>query len=142
METTITINKIEEKTKKDGKQYTRVSTDKGWLSCFDAAASTALRASQGAPVRVEITESGEYRNISKVIGAEEFAGAKVSNVVLPVSSVAVKPVSAQTSMYVSYAKDIFLALVASEILPNDTSLKEMMNRSIELVKQARLSFDG
>jgi hypothetical protein len=47
--------------------------------------------------------------------------------------------SKNTTMYVSYAKDIFCAFLECD---NTTDRFDLMKKSIELVKQARDSFNG
>ena len=50
-----------------------------------------------------------------------------------------KNINPHTTMYVSYAKDIFVALADARAL-NDEDLKTSMQGAIKLVKQAREAF--
>ena len=70
----IQVKSVENKIGKDsGKKYSRIETDKGWFSCFDSEITTKLKEAyiNGVDVSVEITEKGDYRNITKYNGIGE-----------------------------------------------------------------------
>ncbi len=66
---------------------------------------------------------------------------KPIEVVKPGEKAAQKPSNAHTTMYVSYAKDIFCALESKWKSADDSQIRGTMNYAIELVKQAKEAFE-
>lgn len=135
---TLEILEAENKVTKAGKAYVRFKTSEGWMSCFDKKSCEGLKKLIGKNAECEVTESedGNFQNIKKYLGdaAEENKEEEK-----PVKNVEVKPAFNQASMYVSYAKDIFCALMEREQYKN-LPLPEVMKDAINLVEQAQASF--
>jgi len=130
MKKNLSILDFEDKKTQTGSRYTRFKTSDGWLSCFDTKTCEMLKNLESASV--EIKESGEFKNIAKCYGS---ADGDVP-VVKPGEPVKSKSTNGQTAMYVSYAKDIFIAMVDKE-----KNIPDQMKDAVELVKQAKEAFD-
>jgi hypothetical protein len=134
----VEIEDFEDKKSQNGKRYTRFKTSDGWMSAFEKDIIDSLKAAEGKTVCVEIAVDEEkgFKNIRKFIGAAqdtEETETKSKPVVLKDT----------TTMYVSYAKDIFISLVSNLPVESHTPaiLMSLMKTSTELVKQAKLSFE-
>lgn len=101
----IEILDFEDKKTQAGKSYTRFKTSAGWMSCFDAKSIPKLKqkVNQG-PVSVDLIDSGEFKNIKKVLGEESEEKEEVKSVP------AVKN-EFPDSMRVAYAKDVLVAII-------------------------------
>ena len=141
----ITIDAHEDKTSKNGKDYTRYSTQAGWMSCFEADVNAQLKkVPSGESVEVEVNES-EYQGkpqyaIQNLYGE---TNKPVAREPMKVPSV-VKTNNTSASFYTAYSKDIFLgmheALTRAEV-KGDLDEKAIMAKAIELVKQAQEAFN-
>jgi len=150
---------FEEAISKNKKQYTKFKTDKGNFSVFEFDVIETLKKSKqdSDKVEVEIAENERgFRNIRKVIQVIkcETPLEKTSNITT--TGAAAKSdnfTEARTlknqSIYTSYAKDVFVEMLktAENQLPtvqainSQTDLgKEMMDRAIMFVKQAKEAF--
>ena len=132
----IQIEEVEDKTTKAGKKYKRFKTSVGWVSCFDSVAFEALTKLVGFNAEVELVEKGEFKNISACYGTDAGEAQVEVKKVPQETKVSNK---SHTTMYVSYAKDIFCALESRQTEGIET--KELMNQAIELVKQAKEAFE-
>ena len=139
MKKNLQILEFEGKQTKAGKPYTRFKTNEGWMSCFDGIASEALKKLGEASVEVEETKSADgdrvFYNIKKCYGS-------IDAVNFPEEEVPVKKISRSSNgtgaMYVSYAKDIFVALMQGQ---ERKGTQDTMTLCINLVKQAKAAFD-
>jgi hypothetical protein len=131
---TLTINGIMPTKSKAGKEYWKVATDKGEMSCFEKSIVDELEI--GKTMDIEVVESNGFSNIRGVAGKAT-----------PKGKVEVKEEKAETfnktkeepkySQYcVSYAKDIFCALEAK-----DGDARDRMEMAINLVKMAHDAFN-
>ena len=147
----IIILEVQEKLASNGKTYWRFKTnsDEGvkWYTCFDAKVSAFLKGIVG---KDKIVDAKVEDNLIKWT---EFVshGAPVENVDMhdnwnsntePIKKKFAEETlhvvdKKQVSMYVSYAKDIFIAML------RDTELKPegIMDYAVKLVKQAKESFE-
>ena len=139
MKKNLEILDFEDKKTNAGKRYVRFKTSDGWMSCFDSASCENLKKFKDKIASVEIIESGEFKNIKKCYG--ESSDEDLEDVVpeKPGEPSAPKAPNRNTTMYVSYAKDIFCAIQESYNKENAT-FKDVMNDCIDLVKQAREAF--
>lgn len=138
--TNLSIEDFEDKKSQGGKRYTRFKTSQGWMSAFDKETIDKLKENEGKEVCVEIAVDEEkgFKNIRKFVGAaEESQKDEKPEVVRPGSS---KPAFNQASMYVSYAKDLFLGMIETATA-NKIPAKTVMTECIELVKQAKEAFE-
>lgn len=173
MKTQIKILKHEDKTSKEGKDYTRFNTSKGWYSVFEADIIEDLKKLENTKryASVEVTESddGKWKNIRKFYGIgaeperteeeleeqaddedarnfekmqpEDFGKAKYPQYWNGSKSEPIKLYN-PTSMYVSYAKDILVAIMQAQgENKSSASANAMMATAIELVKQAHKEFE-
>ena len=145
MKKNLDILEIEPKLTKDEKKYWRIKTSEGWISCFDKIASAKVKEFLGGIACVEVIQSGDFSNIKKCYGASEeldqpeepietVRPGEVKNSSQGKTMVNGKPT---TTMYVSYAKDIFVAMNDKEWNSN----KDQMQEAIDVVKQAREAFE-
>ena len=120
--------------------FVRANTDQGWLSAFEEPAKTLILQSIGKELECEITskQSGDkiYKNI---ISASLVEGTNSGTTnVQATETTGPNNKYNPTSMYVSYAKDIFNATYNPE--DKATSMEMRMGECIRLVKQARDAF--
>ena len=142
MKKNLLIEDYEDKKTKDNKRYVRFKTSDGWMSCFDSVSNDALKAFEGKTACVEVTTSGDFSNIKKCYGVaeeiSEVAQEEVkAEVFKPGAKVGLAP-NKSTTMYVSYAKDIFCEIYQEG---NGISHDTVMGEAIKLVKQAKEAFE-
>jgi len=142
MKTNLKIEDYEDKKTTAGKRYTRFKTSDGWMSCFDSKATGALKGMEGKEVSVEVKESddGKFKNIHKYHGeaTEEVVETVKPGFTGGHEDWKKKPSNSHTTMYVSYAKDIFNVIQSNGTTGN---AEQNMELSIKLVKQAKQSFE-
>ena len=134
MEKILKILKIEKKVSRQGKPFTRYETSEGWMSCFKDEVIAQLESRLMKTCCIEMTENPEkgYKTIVKFVSDVEGA----------VEEINVREVEAKakdhknTTMYTSYAKDIFIAIQDKFKEP-----KIAMENAIALVKQAKKEFE-
>jgi len=131
MKTNIEIIDFEDKITKAGKTYGRFKTNEGWVSCFDVKSCDMLKGLKGKSASVELIEQGDFKNIKKCYGE---AGNEDSQVEVVKIGDTKASNNKNATMYVSYAKDIFIA--AS--IENSAFT---MNQAIALVKEAKEAFE-
>lgn len=140
----LSIIEYEEKKTSAGKMYCRFNTnEKGWVSCFDLKVIEELKSNAGKIVEVEIiekeSEDGQkvFTNIRKVIKVVNTTVNKNEDIKNPQE---VKRTNIATTMYTSYAKDIFCGMLqveSAQEIPNEM----LMEAAIKLVKQAKKAFE-
>lgn len=153
MRQTIQIQEIETKKTNNGASYIRVRTDKGWMTAWDYKMLSQFQDGINNMLDVEIVQKGNFTNIQKIYG--ELGDAPVE-VVKPGETRTVQKPTNGTSMYVSYAKDVYLGMVntgnkdlTSDITGAVRTAKEwdvsehkmVMNAAIEIVKLAKEAFE-
>lgn len=139
------IMEFEDKTSAQGKSYTRFKTERGWMSCFEEDVIQGLKQIVGGHADVDVATSDK--------GFMNIRGFRTANQqvqqVNPQTQATPQPQASpsfsgdkHTTMYVSYAKDIYLALVEKFEKPDAESdpHKVYMAKAINLVKQAREAF--
>ena len=131
----LTIEDFEHKVSRDGKtNYTRFKTQEGWISCFDKTLIEDVVKSTGKTLECEVSVDDKDRKIlQKVIGA----GQSQTLPETPNAPTTPTPTGKATAMYVSYAKDIFIALTENE---GPLTEEALMNVAINLIKQAEKAF--
>lgn len=137
------INKIEErKSPKTGRVYKVLETSLGSISCFDEEILKQL--SVGKTYDVEITEKRGFKNIASVKKEVTTNGGAEA----PTSFQGSKWKPNTQTMYVSYAKDVFIYLHAKlhEVVTDEKLRKNLtpdivMAESIKLIQQAKEAFD-
>tara|TARA_R100001530_G_C4289611_1_gene147701 strand:+ start:470 stop:898 length:429 start_codon:yes stop_codon:yes gene_type:complete len=140
MEINTKIIEIEEKVAKNGRRYHRVKTNEGWLSVFEKDIVESLRDYVGGMCNIAIAERGDFKNIIGLVDQGIRVDSKLEQIKQEEQP---KPKQSQNddkpSFYVSYAKDLFIALISRP--NNNTFDAELeMKLAIDLVKQARESF--
>lgn len=63
METTITIDKVEQGTTKSGDTFWKFSTEQGIMSCFNTETAQKLMSHGNTPITVDVQISGKYKNL-------------------------------------------------------------------------------
>ena len=148
MKKNLQIIEFEDKTTNAGKEFTRFKTSAGWMSCFDSLASDKLKKLMRKIVSVEVAESIAnkdtpeekiFHNIKKCYGEANEDSAEIPVVKPGVVNNPSVSNGKHTTMYVSYAKDVFKSLQESKIGSNN--LIEDMRVSIDLIKQAKEAFE-
>lgn len=146
---TIEIEDFEDKKSANGKRYSRFKTSQGWMSAFEADIIEELKKAEKEkmPVIVEIAidEEKGFKNIRKFLGISNVA--PTSETTESKEVVWKKPVVVKdtTTMYVSYSKDVFLALLEIEMAKEETKRLDygtLMSVACALVKTAKLSFEN
>ena len=135
-----------------GVKYARVNTSDGWMSCFDMKAVEQIKGLLDKTASLEVVTKGEYNNILKCYGEaiELSAIDKPVEIVKPGEAPVINlpnlyPVpqeiklSRNTTMYTSYAKDIFIALIGER--ESSKGPVGNMDKAIELVNQAKTAFE-
>ena len=167
---TIIILAHEDKTSKGNppKDYTRFKCqyeNNGikWVSCFNTEVIQMLKEHEGRPVSVEIVNpnGSEFYNIRKFYGAVPATTKQLDNAIESTDKLIKETVETikpeefvkeksenkktfqPTTMYVAYAKDIFCTIrggIDNPSIPKEFD-EELMQRSIELIKQAKQEFE-
>ena len=131
----VIIEDYEDKKASNGRRYTRFKTSDGWMSCFEKDVIDNLKEKEGEQVTVSIAIDPEkgFKNIRSIVKADvEVVDSKGEPVVKPKNIV----VKNTTTMYVSYAKDIFCELYTPEVEP-----AKIMELAISMVLQAKKVFE-
>ena len=138
MKTTIQIKEIAQKTGKTGKAYTSLKTDQNGMSCFDAKVSEELQKYLGKSVIVEVIEKNNFKNITAFYSVNNDDTLTVTR-----EDVKDEPVfadryeqarkSKDVMMQLSYAKDIFCAIIDKE---NENYI-DTMEKAVDLIQQAK-----
>ena len=128
------------------KMYVRFKTSEGWMSCVDSIASNKLKGFVGNSASVEVAESKSgdkvFHNIKKCYGNAESLDAEKIEVVKPGVPQEIKQSpNRNATMYVSYAKDIFCAVMNESEDSPEVKPEEIMTQAINLVKQAKTAFE-
>lgn len=125
--TAIKVLSIELKPTSSGKQRWSVKTEQGTMSCWDEALVKQLPV--GEAVEVEIAEKDGFKNIKKVL-----PGVVVTSEHIPAKSY--KPMDT-TSMYVSYAKDLFCCIYPVAVKQTPLTEEGLMKQCCDLIKYAK-----
>ena len=139
----ITIDAHEDKTSKNGKDYTRYSTNKGWMSCFESDVNKELKLlPEGNSIEVEFRESeynGKPQYAIQTCHPSTANATPAMNTELPVA-VETKNTIAKHTMPkdpVGLAVEVFIAIVDKE----QNMQEKQMSYAIQLVKQAQEAFN-
>lgn len=142
MNNTILLESFEDP--KSPKHPTRFKTSEGWMSAFDTDLCKTLKEHVGTGIAVElnITEKGNFKNIMGILGYEENTG-EVTKIGKPADNKTFKKAPSFsgddkfTTMYVSYAKDLFINLNDGKTALTE---KAIMDKAIAVIKQAKEAF--
>ncbi len=146
MEELIKIDKHEDKTSKDGKDYTRFNcvfenNASKWMSAFETDVIASLKSNENEWIIAEVAQSGDYWNIRKFVGlpdGKQEVTKPTSTGSTTVNSSTSSSEYTPTTMYISYAKDIFIELHTVDAMTIQSP--DLMSLAIELVKQAHEAF--
>ena len=166
MKKKITIEDHEDKEYGAGKKYTRFNTSEGWIACFDKKTIKMLKRAEDDEEEILVKIETDDDDRAKVTKAFKQAEDDDDDDNVPVVkpgqpdrsnfqentynpnkySNQAKPIvngNKGTTMYTSYAKDIFVAIITGLRVGDltDQRFTELMNNSIELVKQAQKAFE-
>lgn len=147
MRTKIKVIQHEDKTSKGTppKDYTRFNcmmengTSK-WMSCFEKEVSNEIKIAENKWIDVETVDStdGKFTNIRAFYGVSN--GEVFENGNDAMNGIEEPNKYEPTSMYVSYAKDLFCALITENVDIKDIEVGKAMTRCVGLVKQAHEEF--
>ena len=133
MDRTLTIIEQEEKISKDGKPYKRYKDYDGvWYTCFNSDAKKILEKAIKEQLPVVCDVDGNLIRWTELYSVPEEQ--------IVISNAPKKKTFDSTTMYVSYAKDIFVSLIERKV-PINRSDSEVMQDCIDLVKQAKEDFE-
>jgi Ribonuclease G/E len=137
---TLEILQYEDKTSKAGKQYTRFKTNSGWMSAFDSDVIKPLKDLVGkkAVCMVAVDEEKGFSNIRSFI--EEADKLNVEVVKVGAVEEQPKPKNSQATMWASYAKDIFVQLLANKA-GQEVDITQLKKVSIEAVEEFKRAFE-
>ena|SRR3990167_6256529 len=132
---------------KAGKTYWKIETDQGEATCFDYPIVQTLEGSIGKPISLydlDMNEKG-FTNIrpTRYAKQEAKAQAQIQAQAQPIAKAdnfAEARQAKDVSIYTSYAKDIFLEIF-NKADKSAISTTEMMKTAVELIKQAKVSFE-
>lgn len=127
----IRIEKIEAKKSSTGRAYLTVATDKGKFGVWDNKIIAIMQI--GRSYDVEIEEKNGFKTIKKAEPSLSITEEKIPARTYPGKDL--------TTMYVSYAKDIFIAMLPAA-KEKELALIEVMKLAIEIVKLARGEFEN
>ena len=137
MKTELKILVKEEKIASNGKPYSKYKcSDNKWHPCFDSAVKLVLDKAVGTDQLVACNIEDNVIKWTEFISQKQVETVdmtKFAEGTLPVDKKSV-------SMYVSYAKDIFLSLEKNEHKSFDDLIR-VMDCAITLVKQAKEAFE-
>ena len=134
----LTLTGFDDAKKKDGTPYYKFHTSEGDMACFDPKLGILLRSFINQEVEVDIQTKGDFKNIVDLFeGVGEIPQEATMNKIseAPKTNDEFNP----TTMYVSYAKDIFIVMVQLGQIKD--SQIQAMDSAIDLVKQAREAFE-
>lgn len=143
MKIVIEVKSVEKKMSKLDKPYWEIETDKGKMTVHDEEIVKQLSAvyANNKFASVDMTESGDWKNIHKFFEQVELAdtatyGHDGSGDKSPIATekVPAVPGPKNTTMYVSYAKDIYIAQLQHA---EDCNIDD----AILLVKKAKAAFE-
>ena len=140
MKTNIKIKGFELKTSSNGKDFLSIdTTSHGKLTCWDKSLHTELPQHMGKEICIELVEKSGFKNITKYYGDATTEEMEIN----PGSSIATPEIKKKkinnNSFYVSYAKDVFVAI--AQPTGDTTSYEIVMKQAIDLVKQAIKGFE-
>ena len=145
MKTQIQINGIVEAEAKSGKTYWKVDTNQGMMSCFEKSIIDSIGTQTN--VEVDVQESKGFKNIRDISNSEAIRKTVPNTIISSGDSVDKKLTKAydkfadarqakNTAFYVSYSKDICIAMIEKgNLAPEDC-----MTAGINVVKQAIKEF--
>ena len=122
---------MEERTSQKGSKYKVFHTDRGDMSAFETELIAEMEKHVNGEVEVEFAERNGFKNLIKVGQvSKQSTGAKGFSRMDP------------TTMYVSYAKDIFnvlfpIAVENLKSIDSQANTEVIMTEAIKLVKQAK-----
>ena len=142
MKKNLEIIDFEHKITKAGRPFVRFNTTDGWISCFDKNEFDELMKFKGKAACVEVVKSGDFSNIKKCHGeATEIPEDYEDKVEVVKPGNVPQSGSKHATMYTSYAKDIFVAMLPFYKDDLDVTETECMQHAIKLVKQAKAAFE-
>ena len=139
------IISIEEKVSKKGKGFWTVHTDNGNYTCWNSAMINEIKEYLGGMCQLMIEDKNGYKTIVGLANDIPIKTPQAQKTLeaadVPVeTTVSVSDADKKTTMYTSYAKDIFIALLEQTKDDDTITANEIMNVSILLVKQAKEAF--
>lgn len=154
MKKNLLIVDYEDKKTQDGKRFVRFKTSceefgVKWMSCFDLKAAKEIKEFENKAACVECVKSGDFINIKKCYGKEaEFVGMGMidEGVEIEVEKHSPEKNNRNATMYVSYAKDVFICLSEIEskelgIGEKRSPINDVIQQSIEVVKKFKEAFE-
>ena len=139
-ETIIRVNSIVPLTSKAGLNYHVIKADECDYSCFNKELVAELQKHKGKEVRITYAESEDknFRNIRTCLGEVSVDKAKED---FEANKFTESRSMKDTSIYTSYAKDIFIELKGKPmVMESKATNTEIMSQAIAVVKQAREAF--
>ena len=137
METTLTINSIEAKTAKSGKEYFSVVTTAGNMTVFDKPIIDELKKNIGKEIVLEVEESKGFKNIRAFIKVHS------TQVIKPTDQQTIENFAEPRKLkdiceYTKMAIDLFIAL-KKEIIAAEPKMDNaiIMEYAVGLVKKAK-----
>lgn len=154
--TTFITNKINAKASKAGKTYWEIETNMGKATCFEYPVVQVLEANIGKPISLYDLEENDkgFINIRPHKSNNPNSPAPKQTALAPQPATAQPQAQQPTaenfaearkakdvSIYTSYAKDIFIELLKRKPADKEVEAQLLMDASIKLVKQAKISFE-
>ena len=142
----VEVETIERKIAKSGKPYTRILTNLGWFSCFDAGVVTMLEKEQANICEVIATSDNVIKQFVQVISPKQAkspaqAPVKPTMSTQAVSQASYKPVNKEVTMYTSYCKDLLVKMLGLTPTTEPAKLKVMQELAVETIKDIKKQFE-
>lgn len=130
---------------KAGKTYWKIMTSQGEATCFDYPIVQELERNLNKAVSLYDLETNDkgFINIRPTRGNKQQAQVQSQPVIAQAQdNFKEARMSKDVSIYTSYAKDIFLALLTkTDVAKIEISTEEIMKKAVALIKQAKTSFE-
>ena len=129
------ITGCEDREAETGAKYTRFKTNLGNMNAFDKEVIDELKKNIGKVVKVKVATNDKWKNIREYVGVSEDQA-------IPEEAVPLKGVDkprvpdGNATMWGSYVKDIFIALVNEKVLIDDAK-----REAIEAMLAAKEAFE-
>ena len=137
----IVFVQMEHKTSQNGKNYTRFKTNQGkWISCFEELIVDKVKPHLNKMIEVEIVENNGFSNLrgfNRVLSNEHIEEIKPQ--AFTGTSTSANTGKKDTTFYVSYAKDIYIAFLGQAA--GDIVHEELTKKVISIVKELKEAFE-
>lgn len=147
-QTQVIIVGVENVTTQNGKNYAKIHTNMGVLSCWNNGVAEALKQRIGQQTTLDITQNGNFSTVKGIVGLnvapqQQFSSFGQAKQFSTGNGGGMQ--KKQSSFELSYAKDIFCALASgyenSDEVKKDEHLRYLAELSASLILKMRRALD-